>query len=342
LRLSPEAFVHEHFHDRKIRSEGLVRENPVLKTTLIAIGGGGLSAAASMAGLFGSAGGFVLAYLAPLPLLVIGLSLGPAACLVAAVTGISAVALLGGLSSASIYGGMHAVPSWLIVRHALAHQLTEEGSVTEWQPVGTILAWLAVLGAVAATAMALAGRGDAGIEASISEMLRAATALAAPSLPEDQQEMFATYLAPMFIGMSAFTWIVMLVINGILAQRLMVSKGWNIRPTPRWSDLQLPDWLSWFLVAAAAAAVFGSGDVDYLANNLVIIFATPYFFLGLAVVHSFARTSALRGIVLAAFYVTLILFLLFAGAILAGLGVIEQWVGIRRRFAKANPPKGSE
>ena len=314
----------------------------MLKTTLIAIGGGGLSAAASMAGLFGAAGGFVLAYLAPLPLLAIGLSLGPTAGLVAGVAGISTVALLGGFASAGIYGGMHAFPSWLIIRQALTHRTTDEGSVTDWQPVGIILGWLAVFGAAAATAIALAARGQAGIEASISEMLQAATALAAPSLPEAQQEIFATYLTPMFIGMSAFTWIVMLVINGILAQRLMVSKGWNIRPTPRWSDIQLPDWLSWFLVAAAAAAVFGSGDFEYMANNLVIIFATPYFFLGLAVVHSFARTSAMRGIVLAAFYVTLILFLLFAGAVVAGLGVIEQWVGIRRRFAKANPPQGSE
>jgi hypothetical protein len=38
-------------------------------------------------------------------------------------------------------------------------------------------------------------------------------------------------------------------------------------------------------------------------------------------------------LVLTAFYLTLGLFFLFAAAVVAAVGMIEQWAGIRRRFA---------
>lgn len=312
------------------------------KTALIAIGGGGLSAAASMAGLFGSPGGFVLAYLAPLPLLMVGLGLGSAAALVAAMTGVVGVALLGGVTSAAVYGGMHAFPSWLLVRQALIRPPGPNEQASDWFPVGTVLCCLAVLAAAIAVATVVAGRGEAGIEESVKTLLETAVSMAAPTLAEADRQTLAAFLAPMFIGMTAVTWLLMMTINSVLAQGLLSRRGWALRPTPRWSDLALPDWISWLLVAAAAVAVFGSGDVEYLALNLVIIFAAPFFFQGLAVVHTLARPFPARGLVLAAFYVALVLFLLFVGAAVAAVGIVEQWVGIRARIAKAGPPQRSE
>lgn len=312
------------------------------KTALIAIGGGGLSAAASMAGLFGSPGGFVLAYLAPLPLLMVGLGLGPAAALVAALTGVVGVGLVGGITSAGVYGGMHAFPSWLLVRQALTRPSGQDEPGAGWYPVGSVLCWLAVVGATIAVATVWAGRGEAGIEEAVKTVLETALSIAAPTLGEADRQTFASYLAPTFIGMTAVTWLLMMTINSVLGQALLTQRGWALRPTPRWSELTLPDWMSWLLVGAAAVAVFGSGDVEYLALNLVIIFAAPFFFLGLAVVHTLVRPLPARGFVLAAFYVALVLFLLFVGVAVAGLGVIEQWVGLRSRFAKAGPAQRSE
>jgi len=317
------------------------------KAALIAIGGGGLSAAASMAGLFGSPGGFVLAYLAPLPLLMVGLGLGPAAALVAALTGVAGVALLGGITSAGVYGGMHAFPSWLVVRQAMIQSPSQDGSSAEWYPVGSVLCWLAVLVAAAALLIVFSIVGGSSIESSISDFLRpyAATLaeVVAGSDAQRFQVMFLDYLVPIIIGLWGVSWLILVTVNGVLGQWLLAQRGWAIRPTPRWSDLTLPDWISWLLVAAAAATVFGSGDLEYLALNLVIIFAVPFFFLGLAVVHKLVRPLSARGFVLAAFYFTLIVFFMaFAGAAVAGLGVIEQWVGIRSRLAKAGPTQRSE
>lgn len=312
------------------------------KTVLIAIGGGGLSAAASMAGLFGSPGGFILAYLAPLPLLLVGLGLGPTAVLIAAVTGVAGVGLLGGITSAGVYGGMHAFPSWLLIRQALTQTPSQDDGTPRWYPVGSVLCWLAAVGATIAIATVLAGRGEAGIEEAVQTLLETALSLAAPTLAEADRQSFALMMAPMFVGMTAMTWLLMMTINGILGQALLARRGWAIRPTPRWSDLTLPDWMSWLLVSTAAVAIVSSGDMEYMALNLMIIFAAPYFFLGLAVIHTLSQPLPARGIVLTAFYVALVLFLLIVGVAVAGLGVIEQWVGIRSRLAKAGPTQRSE
>lgn len=306
---------------------------------LIAIGGGGLSAAASMVG--------PLAYLSPLPLLLVGLSLGPMAGLVAATTGVVVVALLGGISSAGLYGGMHALPSWLVVRLAVMQSPSHGGSAASWYPVGSVLCCVAALGAVIASLMMFSIPGNAGFEAYIRDLLQPLAATFAEISIEGEkqqfQELFVGYLAPVFVGMLGVHWLLMITVNGVLAQAILSRRGWALRPTPRWSALTLPDWMSWLLVGAAVVALLASGDVEYLALNLVIILATPFFFLGLAVVHTLVRPLPARGFVLATFYVVLIVFFMaFAGAAVAGLGVIEQWVGIRSRFAKGGPPQRSE
>lgn len=312
----------------------------MLKAGVIALGGGGLSAAASVAALFGTSGGVVFAYLAPLPLLLVGLGLGSGATAIATAAGILAVAVLGGVPAAGVYGGMHAFPSWLIV-HQMLMQKPAGGGATS-RSVGSVLCWLAVVGGVIATVTAVVGRGEAGIEGSVRELLAGAASMAAPNLADVDRETFVGYLAPLFIGASGVTWMLMLVVNAVLAQAFLARRGWNLRPTPNWSALTLPEWMSWPLVGTAVVALVSSGDMEYLAHNLVLIFAAPYFFLGLAVVHSLARLTPRKGFVLTAFYVTLGLFLAFAGAAVVGLGVIEQWAGVRRRFVGPGPGQGSE
>lgn len=310
------------------------------KAGVIAFGGGSLSAAASVAALFGTPGGVVFAYLAPLPLLLVGLGLGTGATAIAAVTGVLAVAVFAGVPAASVYGGMHAFPSWLIVHQMLTQR--SAGDVAPSRSVGSVLCWLAVVGGVIASVTAVMSRGEAGIEGSIRELLGAAVSMAAPDLASTDIETFVSYLTPLFIGVSGVTWMLMLVVNGVIAQSILARKGWNLMPTPAWSALTLPDWMSWPLVSAALVALVSSGDLEYLAHNLVLILAAPYFFLGLAVVHSLARHAPGKGFILTAFYLTLVLFLAFAGIAVIGLGVIEQWAGVRRRFVGAGPGQGSE
>src|SRR5512134_2760278 len=90
------------------------------KTALLAVGGGGLSGAAVLLALAGSPLGIMLVYLAPLPLLVVGLGFGSSAFGFAAAAGMAvALAFGGGFTVAGLFGGMHVIPSWLIVQQAL-------------------------------------------------------------------------------------------------------------------------------------------------------------------------------------------------------------------------------
>ena len=71
---------------------------------------------------------------------------------------------------------------------------------------------------------------------------------------------------------------------------------------------------------------------DGLAE-LAALLAVPYLLQGLAVVHSAADRVKARGLVLAAFYIVLLLFSwpLLVGVVL--LGLLEDWAQFRRRMA---------
>ncbi len=177
--------------------------------------------------------------------------------------------------------------------------------------------------------------GDGGMETVVSRSLGNTVAVMWPQLQEGNQAAIVSMLTPVIPGGVGLVWTLVTVLNGALAQGLLVRMERNLRPPPSYSKLVLPDWISWFLVGAAALALVGSlagfGQLEYLGRNLVIIFAMPFFLLGLAVAHAMVRRLPMAGMLLAVLYVVLVLSsgVLF---VVAGVGLIEQWVGIRRRL----------
>jgi hypothetical protein len=304
------------------------------KAALFAVGGGGLSAAASLAALSGTPAGMPLIYLVPLPVLMVGLSQGATAAFIATASGTVLVASFAGLAAAGIYAGMHGLPSWLMVREALrpAHSNGEDGG---WIGVGHILAWLAMWVAIIVIVASLAAGSHGGIETIIRQLLDRAMAMAAPALTDEERPVMVDFVAPLFLGTAGAAWLITMVINGILAQSLLVKSGRAARPSPQWSAVSLPDWLAWPLVGTAALALLSQGDVGYVAHNLAVILATPYFLVGLAVVHALVRLTSFPRLLLVAFYIMLLAFALLAALAVAALGVVEQWVGVRRRFSRA-------
>ena len=191
------------------------------------------------------------------------------------------------------------------------------------------------------TTTAWAGRGDQGIEGEVRELLGAVAGIAAPGLGNIDRDVLIDQMTPFFLGFSATTWLLMIIVNAGLAQSLLASRGWSKRPKPEWSQVRLPGWFDWVLVGTAAAALVSHGDVGFLARNIVMILLTPYFLVGLAVAHVIARRSTMPGLMLGAFYIVLIVFFLLGAALVAVLGIVEQWIGVRRRF-NVVPPNPSE
>ena len=90
----------------------------------------------------------------------------------------------------------------------------------------------------------------------------------------------------------------------------------------------------WFAIAFGLAilAAFVPGTGGLIGRTLALIFAVPFFLQGLAVLHSFAGRTKSPGMMLAVVYVVLFI---FGGlvALVTLLGLVEDWVRLRRRFA---------
>jgi hypothetical protein len=152
-----------------------------------------------------------------------------------------------------------------------------------------------------------------------------ATEIAVSAGPELERWMF------LFPGLMAASWLVMVALNAVLAQALAVRLGVNRRPTPNLSALELPGWLWPAIGTAALLALLGDGGLGFLGRALLIVLTIPYVFLGLAVVHAFARRVTHRRLALGLFYGAM---MLLGWPILAVLllGFVEDWAHVRQRF----------
>ncbi|MAF96802.1 MAG: hypothetical protein CMM60_13775 [Rhodospirillaceae bacterium] len=323
------------------------------KETLIAIGAGVLSAILATAFLSRVPGALVFVYLASLPLFVAGLALGPRAGMVSSAVGFMAVGLVGGGLSAGLFGLMQALPAWMIVRQMLLQRPagvgpgpgSGPGAAIEWYPLGDMLCWLTMLAAAMLVLMAVAAAaGENGLSALVALNLNQILQSIAPEMDPESLEITVGIMAPLFPGAAGVSWLLMIIVNVSLAQGLLVKLGHNLRPSPSYGNLQLPQWMSWPLVGSAALALLGTGEMEYTGRNLAMILAVPYFFLGLTVVHAWAHRVSFTGTALVFFYLMLVIWG-WAVLMVAGIGVIEQWTGLSRRMAGVDengPPRSND
>ncbi len=287
-----------------------------------------------------SVGLLVINYFAQLPLLLIGLSLGTMSVATAGMAALVSVTVVIGLAGALQYLIAFVIPAMVVVNRSLLSRTGQDGA-TEWYPTGNLLAILAGYGAVAfvAVLIMLAGQ-DGGLRALIQDAIVEVVAMFAPSVPEGDRIAVAEHWAVSVPAMIVMSWMLMIVVNSAIAQSTLVASGKNFRPTPRYSSFELPRSLAAILAAALAVWALGAGDVAFIGRTLSMIFATPYFLLGLAVIHRLIRKWSARRLILIIFYIMLLLILdwpSFAAGV--GLGFAEQWIGLRRRYATGSSAK---
>jgi len=303
--------------------------SPLAAPLAAAIGVGVVSAFLYLAVLFGGFGALILGYLAPLPLFLAGLWLGSTASLLAGAAGTVAVLAVSSSVLVSLaYLVTAAVPVILVVRQALLARAAPDGSV-EWYPPGRLL--------MALTGMGLAGLLGAavltldqpgGLEGAVRETLgrMADQMFSAQGQPApDPQDIWMAEVLP---GFAVISWLVM-------------RFGRNKRPAMRLDDLELPRWLATAFLAAMLAASLAPDPVGFLAVNAALVLALPFAFAGLSVVHVFARSRSAKLPILVGFYMFLFLFG-WPIVLMVGLGMIEQWIGLRRRLRPAGPDQEDE
>jgi len=287
--------------------------------------------------------GIMLGYLAPLPLFFAGLTHGVTAVGIAGVVG-TLVSGFNGLLAGSVYLATFAAPVALVVRQALLARPATEASAgadvhdgLEWYPVGRLVLWLAgwSLGLFGVALLLTVDR-EGGLPAMLQPLLtQFLSAMQQGAVQGADLDVMAKRLALLMPAVFGVSWLVMMTINGTLAQGMAVLLKQNRRPTPVYRSLTLSRSLAVALVAAMVAAAVLPGDVAFIGGTVAAILAFPFFLQGLAVVHGLAAKASLPGLVLAAFYAALVVAGALVGVLVVILGFIEEWAGFRRRFAGA-------
>ena len=295
------------------------------KNALLALAGGAAS------GMFS----FVLPFASPLPLFLVGFGLGLSLAIMAAAAALVTSVLIGAWPGLIICALTVVAPVLVLVRHALLARPDEQEQL-EWYPVGMLAVWLAGIGvSLVAIAVALAAGTPEGaqgwIEARLSEMI---THFGLADNAE-QVAVLVSILAPTAPGLAVASWMILLVVNGSLAQNLLVASKRSIRPATALAMFQLPNWMPAGAAAAAVLGFLGSGDLAFLGWNLLVVLLIPFFLTGIAVAHVVSRRWPGRPLVLIMFYVFLVLFSWPVSLLLTMLGVLEQWLDLRGRAVGA-------
>ena len=269
-------------------------------------------------------GGLMLAYLAPLPLFLAGLGLGYQGAATAAAVGAVLVALVQGLPFAAIHAVTYGLPVCILCRQALLSRVDD--GVSHWYPPGRLSLVLAGL----ATAffflwfLGMALFGDGLLPLLYEIMGQMAAQFADPG----QREALLS-LAELLPAFGAISWMLGLVVNGVLAQGLLVRFERNLRPSPNLADMELPPALFLVLLGGIVVAMLG-GLLGMIGKTLAAIAVVPYFLLGLGVFHAFSRGWNGCLFILMLFYgFVLPLFFVPAAVVIVGLGLLYAAMRLR-------------
>ena len=277
----------------------------------------------------GSLVAFVLAYFIQLPIFLAGLGLGVVAGAVAGAVGLSALIVADGVLAAAFYLAI-ILPALVMIQKMLLARADQAGTL-DWYPPGLLAVWLAGLALAALVAAMLGLAGEAGgLEGAAREFVRVNLGEVLSRMPEPRAERMQT-VAMILPGVVLCSWMLMTILNGVLAQGLLRRFGHNLRPTVDIAELELPRWAPMAPAAALALVVFGGGWVGFLGVTALIVIAVPFFLAGLAVIHAMARPHKSRRVILGLCYVALVIFT-WPVIMIAALGLVEQWAQLRRRF----------
>jgi len=314
---------------------------------------GGLAGATSALLVMAAASGpfgLVLGYLALLPLFFAGLTRG---------LGAAAAAAAGGMLVSGIYGFMSVVMFallfglpvvWLVRQALLARPAEEAGQGAdvvnglEWYPAGGLLLHLLAITTGLLIAVWVATSTQPGGLVGVLQPLLAQFFSALPpeaigtGTPGDLAERAARIMP----GVTAVSWMTMVTVNAVLAQGLAVMVKQNRRPSPRYSAVTLPRVLVLALPAAVAVSVLMPAEMKPFGFAAVALVGYALFLQGLAVIHVLVAKAPASGLVLAAFYVALVVASALVAILVVLLGFIEEWAGFRRRVAGAGTSRESD
>jgi hypothetical protein len=310
--------------------------SPKARFWTVALGAGALSAVLYLTLTIGSLGAMVFAYVAQLPLFLVGLSLGAGASAIAA--GVTAIVMLanGGPAFSAVFSAMFLLPVVVLVRQALLSRTAGDGS-TEWYPPGLLAGWLTGIGAgllaVIAVLMEFYGGLEGQARAIAGQFYDIIVAGAGAKGSAVDRAGAVERMAAFMPGTAVASLLCMTVVNGSLAQGVLQRFGWNSRPLADIAQLDLPMQVVWGFGLALVAGMLLPGDFGYLARNMAAVILVGGLLAGLGVAHAAVRKLGGKPWMLVLLY-TMSLVLFWPLLVLAVVGLLEPFVGLKRRLVR--------
>ena len=269
-------------------------------------------------------------YFTQLPLFMVGLGVGIIAVLlsgcVAFVVAMIAEPILGLVFLVGYVG-----PTLLVTHRALLNRSVKENQL-EWYPIGRLLAEISIyVTAVVVLGVIWLTVQDGGLEGAIESLVSQLRSILGADVARGGDLLLSQngFVVPGLIGIS---WIVMMVINGSLAQWLLRRSGRNLRPSSALQDVKLPTWLGYLLGVSILALLWGNGALSFAGGAAMMILMTPFFFQGVGVVHQWCSRSSSGNLILVVFYL-LMLVLQWPILLVIVFGIVDQWFDLRRQGA---------
>ena len=321
-----------------------------MRTQLIIGAGAGLISAT----LFASAAtatpvGILLLYLTPLPLYLAGLGWGSAAALLAALVGtMLAGATLGpgiAVTFALAAGGPAAFFSHLALLSRPASAQPVASGPLEWYPPGRLVTWAALIAGALGSLFFIVSLGSdpESFRHSISEILKEGVLKELDRdgtlLTEENVADLANLVIRALPAAFAVVWLSVMLFNLWIAGLIVNASGRAPRPWPHLHGFDLPNALV-LLFAAALALSFLPGTPGIVATGFAGALLFAYVLQGLAVIHVYSQGMPLRGLLLAAVYLGILL-LGWVAVLVAILGLAEPLLGLRQRPSPGGQPPNS-
>jgi hypothetical protein len=307
----------------------------------------GLGAGFATALLFAAlVGGTMLALplfmLAPLPLGIAAIGWGTTAGLVATATAVATVWAGFGTPAGVQLALFDALPT-LAAAHllGLARQTDPSDPTSrEWLPLGRALLAICVTVAVATVIGGIAIDFDpqeraAQASAAYRQMMERGGASPSEIANASQIDSMVRWAVLLFPALFPASWLLVIVFNLWAAMKVVAKSGRLARPFDDAAAVELPP-AAGLAFAAAFATAFAEGSLGVLASIVTGTLFSAHFLVGAGVVHTLARRSGARIIILAFIWGLVLLFTLPA-VLVALVGLLEPYVGLRRRQPSAGP-----
>lgn len=316
---------------------------------LIAIAAGCASGLMFASIISGALISLVLFYLAPLPLMVAALGWGPASALIGSVAAGAGLGLGFGFAYFVAFIVTVGLPAFWLGHLALLAKpaavpaasglngSAPPADALDWYPPGRLLLWIVVFAALITMSALFTLGSDA---ESISSALRRGLARivgvrdGAPNTDNDRMLDMVAQIAPAAATLVAmFT----LTLNLWLSGKIVAMSGRLRRPWPDLASSELPQ-MTMLALAVALALSFASGLVAMLGQIVSSALLMAYMLVGFAVLHVMTQASSGRWWWLMAAYGAVLIFG-WPSLIMAMLGLLDNAIGLRRRFSnRATPP----